>query len=157
MELVFVYGTLRRGGVRAIERLFPAAIFVGAGIATGSLWDFGAYPGFVARTDGGHVIGEVYGVDDAALSEMDEIERIADDWYRRSRVRVTLPGKRLRCWVYEVNAARFALEHAIPNGDWITHAAAKGALPPERWPDAQEIRHGICQNEYLGTLTEPGR
>lgn len=145
MELIFVYGTLRRGGVRAIERLFPAALSVGAGHAQGQLWDFGAYPGFVARAGGQTVLGEVYAVDADALAEMDEIERIADDLYRRTPVRVALPGKRLRCWVYEVNPAQFALQHPITSGDWISHAAAKGTLPPERWPDALEIRHGIRQ------------
>ncbi len=72
---VFVYGTLRRGGVREIPRLFPNARFVGFGTARGWLYDFGAYPGFIADAGGADVIGEVFEVDAAAVRAMDEIER----------------------------------------------------------------------------------
>jgi gamma-glutamylcyclotransferase (GGCT)/AIG2-like uncharacterized protein YtfP len=142
MHLVFVYGTLRLGGVRELSRLFPAAQLIGNATICGALYDFGAYPGLRASADGALVHGEVYGVDDAALREMDSIERIADELYLRTRVFAAMRDKRLRCWAYEVNPAHFALGEVISGGDWIAHAAAKGALPVERWPDAQPIRHG---------------
>ena len=144
MITVFVYGTLRVGGVREIPGLFATAKFLGGGMARGRLHDFGAYPGFVAGGDGA-VLGEVYEVDAAALATMDDIERIADDMYRRVMIVVQMDGSAPRmCWVYECNPARNDMreQDVIAGGDWIAHASAKGELPPERWPDEAPIRFG---------------
>ena len=145
MHSVFVYGTLRVGGVREIPRLFSSALFIGVGMARGQLYDFGAYPGFVGGSDGS-VLGEVYEVDAEALATMDEIERIADGMYQRVRLDVRLEiGEHRNCWVYECNPDHYELRpgQIIASGDWIAHAAAKGPLPPEQWPDELPIKFGL--------------
>ncbi len=144
MKTVFVYGTLRAGGVRAIPKLFPRALFIGLGTVPGRLYDFGAYPGFIAGP-GSPVIGEVYNVDPAALSTMDDIERIADQMYVRTRHIITMAtGSQLECWAYEVNPDNYQLHDRdlIISGDWIVYAGAKGELPPEHWPDEAPIKFG---------------
>lgn len=144
---IFVYGTLRAAGTRPIPVIFPSAIFVGEGYTQGSLFDFGAYPGFVLAensTSPGIVKGEVYHVTDEMIAAMDEIERydandIAGSYYWRKQTHVVLDGRQLLCDVYEVNPAYYALQNRILAGDWIAHVAQKGALPEERWPDDRPI------------------
>lgn len=85
LDLVFVYGTLRRGEVHHDVLLDAGARFVGLGRITGRLWDLGAYPG-VVRAEGAEreagpegreeVRGELYRLADprAALAVLDELE-----------------------------------------------------------------------------------
>ena len=143
---VFVYGTLRKGGVREVPRLYPAAPDLGAGTVRGRIYDFGAFPGLELDDQAELVHGEVYGVVDGMLAAFDAIEEYWPDdyeasYYHRHRVAVTLAdGRRLECWTYVFNPKHFPLRHAIDSGDWIAHAAAKGDLPPETWPDGDPIR-----------------
>lgn len=147
MDLVFVYGTLRQGGVREMPRLFPQCPFVGVGMAQGRLYDFGAYPGFMpAAEDAGDVIGEVYEVPAIVLRALDDIERYepqneAGSYYLRREVNVTLQdGSCVVAWVYVYNPDFYDLHHPIAGNDWIAHAAAKGDLPAESWPDGAPIK-----------------
>ncbi len=146
-ELVFVYGTLRRGGSRAVPDLFPDAKFVGFGSVQGRLYDFGAYPGFIPSADADSiaVVGEVYCVSQQALRCMDEIEAWHEHnpagsyyWRRRHLIRLR-HGACCEAWVYECNPHRFDLSAPISSGDWIAHAQLKGALPEERWPDGTPL------------------
>lgn len=144
-RLIFVYGTLRRGGVRGIPSLFPDAELIGAGAVKGRLYDFGAYPGLLCDPAGGDVQGEVYRVDDAALRAMDEIERFVegDDeacyYFRREHLVALRDGRSVTAWLYECNPRYYACSAPIAGGDWIAHAASKGDLPPEAWPDGANI------------------
>ncbi len=146
MDNVFVYGTLRRGGVREMPRLFPQCPFVGLGTATGRLYDFGAYPGFLPDADADDVIGEVYEAPAIVLQALDDIERYephneADSYYLRREVRVTLQGGRqISAWVYVCNPQFYDCSDPIASNDWIVHAAAKGELPAESWPDGAPIK-----------------
>lgn len=135
-HLVFVYGTLRRGGLRAMPEVFPGARFVGGASVRGSLYDLGAHPGLLLGASDSQVAGEAYEVDEEILREMDAIEA-ADD-YRRRRVEVSLGGGRSACWVYvPEQAPEFYSRHTlIASGDWIEYARAKtqpsgGARPDE--------------------------
>jgi len=87
MRLVFVYGTLKRG--LSNHHHLAGQTFVGdANTAPGfALYDVGGYPGMV-RVPGsaGDVSGEVWSVDDACLSCLDELEGTAEGLYRRERV-----------------------------------------------------------------------
>jgi gamma-glutamylcyclotransferase (GGCT)/AIG2-like uncharacterized protein YtfP len=118
--LIFVYGTLRKGGVREMPALFPGVPDLG-------------------------LLGEVYDVDADMLARLDEIEEYFEDspatsYYFRVRCDVAMQdGRMLACQVYEFNPAFFKDLIAIPDGDWIAHAARKGPLPPERWPDGDPI------------------
>lgn len=122
-HLVFVYGTLRRGGVRAMPGLFPGARFVGGGSVRGSLYDLGEFPGLLLEGSGPAVTGEVYEVDDDVLDKLDEIE--ASSFYRRERVEVSLGDERRACWVYVYDPELYPGGVLITSGDWIEHAKTR--------------------------------
>lgn len=132
-HLVFVYGTLRRGGVRAMPEIFPGSKFVGEAKVSGRLYDLGAYPGLVSDASGSPVAGEVYEVDDETLSKLDEIE--ASSYYVRKRVEVSVVDDRVTCWVYEPNPELYSLHTLITSGDWIAYAKTKTEWPDDVWPD----------------------
>lgn len=121
---LFVYGTVRRGGVRAMNDLFPGAKFVGGGEVSGRLYDLGEYPGLQLGGSGSRVVGEVYEIDDEALGKLDDIEASSD--YRRGRVEVSLfGGDRVTCWVYAPASEVCLGRRLIESGDWIEYAKAR--------------------------------
>lgn len=122
-HLAFVYGTLRRGGVRAMPGLFPGAAFVGRGSVRGRLYDLGEHPGLLLDESGTEVVGEVYEVDEETLKRLDAIE--ATSYYWRERVEVTLEGRGAECWVYVYDPEAYPSSVLIESGDWIEYAKAK--------------------------------
>lgn len=132
-HLVFVYGTLRRGGVRAMPDLFPDAKFIGQADVGGSLYDLGAYPGLLLDESNPPVKGEVYEVDDEILSKLDDIE--TSSYYRRKRVEVSLGNHGAVCWVYEPDLELYPRRSLITSGDWIEYAKTKTDWPEDTWPD----------------------
>ena len=128
-HLVFVYGTLRRGGVRAMSELFPGSRFVGNANVNGSLHDLGAYPGLSLDESNSSVVGEVYEVDDEVLNKLDEIE--APSHYWRKQVEVSLDDHKKRCWVYEPDLGLYPRRVLITSGDWIEYARTKTDWPEE--------------------------
>lgn len=88
--LVFVYGTLKRGGEnhgwiapqQFVAEARTAPLF--------RLYDLGGYPGMVRVEDGLSIQGEVWRVDDAGLIKLDELEDTEGGEYER--VRVPLEG-----------------------------------------------------------------
>ena len=76
-DLVFVYGTLRKGEVHHDLLLGTGARFEGLGCFQGRLYDLGEYPGAVPSSLASEqVIGELYRLRDSAssLSVLDELE-----------------------------------------------------------------------------------
>lgn len=128
-HFVFVYGTLRRGGVRAMPELFPGAGFVGRGGVRGRLYDLGEHPGLLLDESGPPVVGEVYEVDEETLGRLDGIE--ATSYYWRKRVEVALEGRVTECWVYVYDPAFYPSRALIDSGDWIEYAKAKAGRPEE--------------------------
>lgn len=126
-HLVFVYGTLRRGGVGAMTIRFPNAKFIADAKVSGSLYDLGAYPGLLLNESNSLVVGEVYEVDDALLNELDEFE--ASSNYLRKQVEIALDADRRTCWVYEPDPEFYALRKSITSGDWIEYAKTKTNWP----------------------------
>jgi gamma-glutamylcyclotransferase (GGCT)/AIG2-like uncharacterized protein YtfP len=120
---VFVYGTVRRGGVRAMDDLFPGARFVGGGEVSGRLYDLGEYPGLQLGGSDSQVVGEVYEIDDETLNKLDDIEASSD--YRRGRIEVSLGGDRVTCWVYAPAREVCLGRRLIESGDWIEYAKAR--------------------------------
>ncbi len=126
-----MYGTLRRGGVRPIPRLFPESEFVGWGAIKGWLYDFGDFPGLVVDPQGGFVRGEVYRVSPEALAQMDAIEEWDPQapeeslYFRRRRVIELEGGESIEAWVYECNPKRLPCVARIEGGDWIAHVKGK--------------------------------
>lgn len=128
-HLVFVYGTLRRGGVRALPELFPDSELVGGASVGGSLYDFGAYPGLLLGESGSPVAGEVYEVSEETLKRLDDIEAPAH--YSRREVEVSLGGRGVACWVYEPDLSLYPSRTRITSGDWIEYAKTKTEWPED--------------------------
>ena len=128
-HLVFVYGTLRRGGVRAMPDIFPGSKFVGGASVSGSLYDFGEYPGLQLCETDSKVMGEVYEVCEDVLKRLDEIE--APAFYFRRQIEISLGDRRVQCWVYEPDLELYPERVLITSGDWIEHAGTKTERPGE--------------------------
>jgi gamma-glutamylcyclotransferase (GGCT)/AIG2-like uncharacterized protein YtfP len=127
MHLVFVYGTLRRDGARAMSIRFPNSKFVADAKVSGSLYDLGEYPGLILCESNSLVIGEVYEVDDEVLNELDDFE--ASSHYWRKQAEVSLGAQRTLCWTYEPNLESYSPRTLITSGDWIEYARTKTDWP----------------------------
>lgn len=118
---VFVYGTLRRGGINDITRLRPAPRFLGPARVKGRLYHLGAYPGMTLGGDE-WVLGEIYAFDPVLEPVLDEIEDLGahpTDEYVKRRILVEVGGETVDCLVYEINA-RYALPALrVVGGDWM--------------------------------------
>jgi len=112
-ELVFVYGTLRRGASNHYR--IQSAEFVTAGSVCGQLFRVTWYP---ALLSGGPdlVKGELYRVSSSSLSELDEFEGCE---YRRIKTEVLLEdGTSEQAWVWEWLGNTNKLVRVL-SGDWL--------------------------------------
>ena len=128
-HLVFVYGTLRRGGALAMSERFPGSKFIADAEVSGSLYDLGAYPGLLLNESNSLVVGEVYEVDDEILKRLDDFE--ASSNYRRKQVEISLGSRREACWTYEPDPDFYSPHTLITSGDWIEYARTKTDWPDE--------------------------
>ena len=126
-HLVFVYGTLRRGGAGAMLERFPNARFIADAKVGGSLYDLGAYPGLLLNESNSTVTGEVYEVDDQTLNELDDFEASTNYW--RKQVEILLGAQSRMGWTYEPNPEFHSLRTLITSGDWIEYARTKADSP----------------------------
>lgn len=126
-ELLFVYGTLRRGGGHDLERMFKDASFVGEGEFCGKMALVDYFPGVIdASEPGARVFGEIYELDGdgRSLAELDEFEDFRPDdpragVYRRERRRIRVkPGEWKDAWIYIYNHPIEQLR-AIESGDFV--------------------------------------
>ncbi len=138
-HLVFVYGTLRRGGGRSMSERFPGAKFIADAEVSGSLYDLGAYPGLLLDDSGSTVFGEVYEVDGELLKELDDFE--ASSSYRRKRVEISLGAHAKTCWVYEPDPEFYSPRTLITSGDWVEYARTKTDWGGDARPD--ETQSGV--------------
>ncbi|HEX7260527.1 MAG TPA: gamma-glutamylcyclotransferase family protein, partial [Luteolibacter sp.] len=74
-QLVFVYGTLRRGGSNHFR--LAGAEFITAGTITGRMYRIDWYPGLVLDNAGDEIHGEVYSVDPEQLAALDLFEGLS--------------------------------------------------------------------------------
>ena len=124
-HLVFVYGSLRRGGPGAMSVRFPSSKFIGDATVNGSLYDLGAYSGVVTDDSNSLVVGEVYEVDEQILNQLDEFE--ATSKYLRKQVEISIGTERMTGWVYEPDPEYHSPHTLIPSGDWIEYASRKSS------------------------------
>ena len=122
-QLVFIYGSLRRGSERAMSITFPDARFIAEATVCGSLYDFGPYPGLILDGSTSIVTGEVYEVDDALLKQLDDFEA-SSNYYRKS-VEISFGGDKSCGWTYEPDPEFHTLLTPIPSGDWIEYSRTK--------------------------------
>lgn len=132
-HLVFVYGTLRRGGAGAMSIRFPSSQFIAEAKVSGSLYDLGPYPGLLLNASNSLVMGEVYEVDDEILNRLDDFE--ASSHYCRKQVELS-PGTQSRmCWTYEPNPDFYSLHTLIASGDWLEYVKTKRDWPGDTSPN----------------------
>ena len=120
MRYVFVYGTLRRGEANEITQLTPTPVWIGYGSTTGTMFHIDSYPG-VALGGTTPVVGEVYGVEPALEARMDQIETEfpgRPDEYVKREVQITVDGKTIDCFMYEMVEKYTVGMPIIPSGDW---------------------------------------
>ena len=101
MPLLFVYGTLKRGGEN--HRALSGQRFVGEARteARFRLHLLDGYPGMVAvPAQGRSIEGEVWEVDGAALERLDELEGTGMGLYARVPVRLLPPHAELEVQTY---------------------------------------------------------
>ncbi len=98
-ELLFVYGTLKRGFPN--HRYLKGSKFVGRGRTKEKYALYvAAVPYVVKGMRVSHILGEVYEVSKRTLSEIDRLEGHPEH-YRREKVEIVLEdGRILRCWLY---------------------------------------------------------
>ncbi|VUX47668.1 conserved hypothetical protein [Candidatus Defluviicoccus seviourii] len=131
-ELLFVYGTLRRGaGSRMHGLIARSGTFVGMATFQGLLYRIGTYPGAVASANPRHtVLGEIYRLraPDFVFRRLDRYEGCGpgfgqDPEYARKRCPLTLAsGEAVQAWIY------LYIHHTedlplIPSGDFLHRSA----------------------------------
>ncbi|MEO7400483.1 MAG: gamma-glutamylcyclotransferase family protein [Polaromonas sp.] len=128
---VFVYGTLRRGQERDINRLRPAPRWLGRASVRGLMYQLGNYPGVVLGASG-LVQGEVYAISAELELQLDVIEAVGpapgDEYIKReTAVRIEHEGELFEevvCLVYELAPGRSSGKAEISSGDWADYLAA---------------------------------
>jgi gamma-glutamylcyclotransferase (GGCT)/AIG2-like uncharacterized protein YtfP len=128
--LLFVYGTLKRGGVRhgpLAKQRFLGTVRTAPGYA---LWDLGAYPGLTPSDDGARVGGELYEVERSLLGLLDAVEG-APQLFRLGPIE--LEGNSSPAWAY-FHQLPTAGRDRIEGGQWDT---ARPRPPETGWPPTE--------------------
>ena len=125
VRYVFVYGTLRQGEARDINRLLPAPRRLGTARVAGVLYHLGEYPGLLLGA-AGSVHGEVYEISGELERLLDEIEEVwpqpSGEYCKREQlVRLDENAEDILCVVYEIAADRVRGMPVIGCGDWVLH------------------------------------
>ena len=121
-QLVFVYGTLRRGGSNDFR--MAGAEFVAQGTITGRMYRIDWYPGLVLDDAGDEIHGEVYSVTPDQLSTLDIFEglsagEIEGSEYRRVQTTVVQQDSQtLTAWVWEWLGLTDESQR-LADGDWL--------------------------------------
>lgn len=137
-RLVWVYGTLRRGGSNDLARLHPAAEFVAIATVAATLYDLGAYPGavFTGPTDRAstacaiRVTGEVHRITpeiERALDILEEVEADGTGEYVKRSIELVVGAVTMRCLAYEIHPSRTEGRPVIACGDWLMHRSRREA------------------------------
>ena len=121
-QLVFVYGTLRRGGSNHFR--MAGAEFISSGTIRGCMYRIDWYPGLILDPTGDEIHGEVYAVDTDLLSALDIFEglsagEIEGSEYRRVETTVVKQDSQaLAAWVWEWLGIVDESQR-ISDGDWL--------------------------------------
>lgn len=89
--LIFVYGTLKRGGSN--HRFLSGQKFLGTAhtVAGFTLYALDGYPGLVRAPDAPGVSGELWEVEPACLAKLDEFEGVDEELYARETIALAPP------------------------------------------------------------------
>lgn len=92
MSLIFVYGTLKRGGSN--HQLMAGQKFLGAARTPPGfrLYALDGHPGMIPKADDRDgITGEVWSVDAACLAQLDLFEGLVEGLYRRVPIKLLPP------------------------------------------------------------------
>ena len=121
-QLVFIYGSLRRGGSNHFR--MAGAEFIASGTITGRMYRIDWYPGLVLDEAGDEIHGEVYSVGPELLSALDVFEgfsagEIQGSEYRRVQTTVVQQdSSTLTAWVWEW-LGLVDESQRVSDGDWL--------------------------------------
>ena len=121
-NLLFVYGTLRRGA--PMHKLIEGrATWLGLASAAGCLVDLGAFPGLVpAQGPGDRVHGDLFTIADAQREELlDALDRYEGASFERVQQAVDGPGGPAHAWLYVYRGAANR-RTVIDGGDYLAHS-----------------------------------
>ncbi len=130
---VFVYGTLRSGEINDLEKLAERLGLgkpgrLGQASTSGTLYDFGDWPGLVAAPGGKAIAGDVYAVDEALLAAMDAVEEYEpgqNTLFVRRSLRLEVDGQLLDCFFYPVDPAQLGTAVPIEHHDWVAYRKSR--------------------------------
>ncbi len=134
-SLLFVYGTLRRGGSNDMARLLPAATRISGARMRGRLFDLGDYPALVVDASAGWVEGEIHEIPEHGWSALDALEDVVSathprgEYFRVSGHAYDARGRAHQCQVYVANPAVLRLDRPIAGGDWIDYVTQRATGP----------------------------
>ena len=116
--MVFVYGTLRRGGSNHWR--MAQARFVAEGVLRGRLYRIDWYPGLITDENAEAVKGEIYRTDDETMAALDEFE---GSEYRRVKnaVEIVYNGFLIEAWIWEW-LGEVDESQRIASGDWLAES-----------------------------------
>jgi gamma-glutamylaminecyclotransferase len=89
--LVFVYGTLMRGGCRSVALSGQRCLGTARTMPRYRMYDCGSYPGLIEVERGRAIMGEVWEVDAACLARLDDVEGVSEDWFARREIVLQSP------------------------------------------------------------------
>lgn len=111
IQLIFVYGSLRRGfHGPAFQYIAPYFKHLADGKVKGKLYDLGEYPAALPTTDDHFIIGELYEANspdefDWAISQLDDYEGVHPEegevqLYERALTTVYTDNGEFTAWIY---------------------------------------------------------
>lgn len=99
LELLFVYGTLKRGGKYHQEFLNEAKFLTEAStVAQYDMYSNGEYP-FIFENGSARISGEIYQLTLKNLIKIDRLEEIPEE-YIRKKIKVKSSDKEMIAWSY---------------------------------------------------------
>lgn len=101
--LIFVYGTLKRGHVRHFALAGQRYLGEAKTLPRYRMVNLGSYPALI-EAGSSAIVGELWEVDAACLALLDEIESVADSYYRRGAISLASPHDDLFAEAYFYDA-----------------------------------------------------
>ena len=116
MAHIFVYGTLRQGGLHWQTYLAPSVGAAAATQAAFTMRSLGRFP-VVEAVGNTSITGEVFVVSDETLAAIDRLEG-HPDWYERVEIDVMCCSQARQAWIYLMTPGTHDDAPIIASGDW---------------------------------------
>lgn len=98
--LVFVYGTLKRGGCNHALLAGQAFVREARTQPVYRMFDLGGYPGIIHASPGISIIGELWRVSADCLARLDTLEGLHEGEYTREKIALASPHEALEALGY---------------------------------------------------------